>query len=598
MADKKKTTNKTPLYNTGDKKEMLKMELEEAFSEQASNALKGGSKYMDPHDRSKMEGESSSPLKRLNVNPYSGNYSALSEAVGSNVDDAVKEIRDREDQRIKREAAKRAEMEAKQNQLLRHQKIVKGIEEQQDYLNSSDDVKSGLPTYDQSMHRISRQIADDANALTASLNNGDIDMNEYARRYGEIRAQIPELKLATETLNTVVTDFKAIDPKDISNAQDPQKFEFLQRLSDGDPAIDIEVRDGIPTLVEYAVGKNGKPVLDEDGKPKLKLREDGKPVVDIPISEIGKMPKILKKTDDPYQGLETIVDELEKVKNSVFQKDGNGQIKKDPRTGLPIIADPNWSEVKFNQQAEETVKRAFDSIVDKGGVHALKSLAKDYYKETEVPELGISLGDLDQAQLKQILEAEPQNTDEYSSRLEEILEGAYVNDARLLFNERDIFDAAGARAQQNINIAKDRENRQGTNTKVIENRKKDWIERLRSAEGDGDYQKVFAGQQIQVGDKKQAIDSIGFNKEASAWEIRYGGTQYNEKGQASKSHKLSFSSQKSLNAYLYGQGQNLGNVGGNALVAPNSYGQQQQVESDFQNDVNNAIQIARGNNNQ
>ena len=548
--------------------------------------------------------QKNSPLYNISgfvgQNPYAaGSYVGLSQKIGETFAGLEQEKQARIDRRMAEEQNLRARQQQQQMQLVRQQQIQEGIKNQQTYLNSADDVRTKNASVNSKLTKLSRGIADDAYALTKQLSNNEIDVDEYAHRYGQITENIPKLKQAAETMNAYSTAFAALDPKMISDANDPEKFEIANRIATGDPSIDFTVIDGVPHLQSFETDDNGQIVIGEDGKPV----PDG--TVNMSVDELQNLYKPITKAPDPNENLQALVKELENVKGQAYQYETDpvtGQptkiIKRGP-DGLPLIKDPNWNIYDFSETAKNRVAAQFDTIINEQGLDGLKSLAKDYFPETQIggniiqPDGSMrpkTLGDLDSDELESFMQEQPTGEDagDYTSRLEQVLEGAYINKAQGMFNHREELDVKNYQAQQRIDLNRAQEKRisdaANTPKPVAQPQGQDWVQRLqgsqkRNQDGTHSYNENFRGQLV----GKEMIFGVSEGEDGN-WSIQLGKPGKNNP-------PIPFKSQKALDSFLYGVGQSQKKISGGGQVAPNSFGGGQITDQEVQNAANEDLRL-------
>ena len=191
-------------------------------------------------------------------------------------------------------------------------------------------ANTGYNNIDIAIQGASRQLVDQAGALTAQLKNGEIDTDQYATDLAIIRSQVPAINTFKENLTGNLQGYtEALQNGQISHA------------------MGAEARDFYGTLL----GDSGQLQLGAtpEGNVALVGFTNGGEEVSIPVQGSGQMPKPILKQPAPFELL------------------------KDP---LKTLQDQKefWDE-----DAVDFSKGQLDNILNQGGEGALKSLAADHY---------------------------------------------------------------------------------------------------------------------------------------------------------------------------------------------------------------------------
>ena len=221
------------------------------------------------------------------VNPYAGNYSATSNAVGNAVQGVVDERRAQQEAQ-RREEAHLADQERKavlkETQNLQ---LAKMKEAQYESLNVIGDT--GIKSADAHITSASRKMVDAQAANVAALKNGDIDTDQFAQKTAMIRSQVPLLKAAKDSLGSFQTNYEKLLSEDkISGADSGMSSKLYQAIQDGTVEVSPdEAGNMVFRSVEGSVPEGEEPIymplnsLDKLPSPTQKAPE---------ISEIAKGP--------------------------------------------------------------------------------------------------------------------------------------------------------------------------------------------------------------------------------------------------------------------------------------------------------------------
>ena len=191
-------------------------------------------------------------------------------------------------------------------------------------------ANTGYNNIDIAIQGASRQLVDQAGALTAKLKNGEIDTDQYATDLAIIRSQVPAINTFKENLTGNLQGYtEALQNGQISHA------------------MGAEARDFYGTLL----GDSGQLQLGAtpEGNVALVGFTNGGEEVSIPVQGSGQMPKPILKQPAPYELL------------------------KDPIKQLQQQAE------FWGPDAQDFAKGQLDNVLTSGGEGALKSLAADHY---------------------------------------------------------------------------------------------------------------------------------------------------------------------------------------------------------------------------
>ena len=230
-------------------------------------------------------------------------------------------------------------------------------------------ANTGYNNVDLAIQTASRQLVDQAGALTAQLKNGEIDTDQYANQLAIIRSQVPEINTFKNTLTEGLTQYQeAIANGTWSKAMPMETMDFYGTLTNDGGSVQLGTT--------------------EDGNVALIGTTQGGQEINIPVNSSGRMPKPIIKQPVPSQIYGPLVKELAADEAGVF-----------------------------DESATEAVKGKLDEVLAAGGENALKSLAVDHY--------GL---DLDDANEKLAVLDE-----DGVSELEKFVEGKFVEGASKVF---------------------------------------------------------------------------------------------------------------------------------------------------------------------
>ena len=241
---------------------------------------------------------------------FAGAGDAAAAAVAEN-EARRKAFLDEEDRELKRQMSQLqfGELKAKQAEAL----VVPG--------------DTGFNNVDLAINNASRQLVDQAGALTAQLNKGEISVDDWASQTALIRSQVPGVKQWKETLNTNLGQYtQALANGQLSDAMDPSSMDLYGTLLKDDGRLNLAVNDQGQVVFEGTT---------EGGSP-----------VSIPVNGSANMPKPVLKQPSPYE------------------------IMKEP---LKEFNNQGWSE-----DVAEFSRQQLDSVLAKGGDQALLSMAVDH----------------------------------------------------------------------------------------------------------------------------------------------------------------------------------------------------------------------------
>ena len=241
---------------------------------------------------------------------FAGAGDAAAAAVAEN-EARRKAFLDEEDRDLKRQMTQLqfGEMKAKQAEAL----VVPG--------------DTGFNNVDIAVNQASRQLVDQAGALTAQLNKGEISVDDWASQTALIRSQVPGVKQWKETLNTNLGQYtQALANGQLSDAMDPSAFDLYGTLIKDDGRLNLAVNDQGQVMFEGST--------------------EGGEEVSIPVNGAANMPKPILKQPSPY---ETMKEPLKEFNNQP------------------------WSD-----DIGEFAATQLDAVLAKGGEPALLSLAVDH----------------------------------------------------------------------------------------------------------------------------------------------------------------------------------------------------------------------------
>lgn len=335
-----------------------------------------------------------SPLKRTDLsNVYGGaqNYATLSQRIGSGVDQAIQQNRDRE--MLKR---KQAQDDMRQ-QMLDMQFAEMKQKQVEQFIVPAD---TGYNAIDNAVNAASRTLVDQQAALVQQAKNGDITTDELAQKTAMLKSQVPGLKAFKEGLSANVASFQeGVLGNNISNATDPQTLAMYQAITNPEGDAQLTVDD--QGLVQFT-GTFEDPETGEVSP------------FQIPAQGIGQMPKVTMKVPSPEQTL------------------------------LPVMQQISQNFSQFDDTAQEQVRATFDQIVANGGDDALKSLAADHFGAIRVDHDGnpetedVLLGSLTSQDLTALSTKKAPEGSDANSALEAIVEDAYINKAAGFFNQANL----------------------------------------------------------------------------------------------------------------------------------------------------------------
>ena len=304
------------------------VEREDRIAYKIKKDLEGAQGYADPDEVARRTASltTQSPIQKRSpllqfANPYAGNYSALSQAVGGGVKDAIDEQKAAEDRRREQE---RQDLNTQiQQNAFAQQKI-----KQAEALVVPGDT--GYNSLDGAINKATRSLADQAGNLTNQLKNNEIDIDQYAQQYATIQSQIPGIKAFKETLTANLQGYQeGLANGQLSKANGLQTNDLYATMMSDDGSLDLGV--------------------DEAGRVMFTGQTLGGEPISIPVNGANQMPKPIFKQPSPYELIKPTLTELEKSLNV-------------------------WDDA-----ATETIKGQLDIVLEEGGEPALKSLAVDHY---------------------------------------------------------------------------------------------------------------------------------------------------------------------------------------------------------------------------
>ena len=295
--------------------------------------------------KNELEPEGESPLTR--VNPYAGNYSALSDAVGKGVGDALSEQhaaearRQAEEDRQRKIESDNLQIEINQNELLQRK-----IQQKASLFTTAD---TGYNSVDMAITNISRSIADESGANVAALERGykegpdgeriPYDLDTFTTDQAEIQSRVPALEKFKTTMQDYAGQYEAM-VGNVSGAMDPAHRAFYQALNGEQGNVIFVNKPGVGTFLNTYNAED----LDPEGNPV----EGSEPISSLDIKNTKNIPKPIAKQPSPWQQLKPITAELQK------------------------------SNPEFGDDARAAVEGALDNLLNTGGEDALKSLAIDH----------------------------------------------------------------------------------------------------------------------------------------------------------------------------------------------------------------------------
>ena len=190
------------------------------------------------------------------------NYINLSEQIGSSVQGAIDEKRDRE----------RAEAEElRQAQQAEMQQMQMAQLKQSQYESLNVPADTGVKSADQYIQGASRDMVNAQSGLVNMLKNNEIDTDEFARRSALIKQQIPALQQTKKELGAFQSNYASLlSEGKISKADSGQAGQLYDLIQSGEMLIQPDEEGNM--MMMSPEGYKGEPIS-------------------VPLSQIGRIPK-------------------------------------------------------------------------------------------------------------------------------------------------------------------------------------------------------------------------------------------------------------------------------------------------------------------